>query len=211
MTQTEFDPTLTAVDGTGATPGCSCPGGCGSARRAVSRRAAIGAGVVAGAALVTACGSSDTATTSSSTGSSATSAGTTASSSTTATSSTAPTSGTAGSVADTAPSAAPAPNAAPAGPRLAAVADIPSGGSLIVANGDQQIALARNADGTVVGHTAICTHQGCTVEADGASLRCPCHGSVFDAFTGAVVRAPANAPLAEISVEVGADAVHLIV
>jgi cytochrome b6-f complex iron-sulfur subunit len=78
-----------------------------------------------------------------------------------------------------------------------------------VADGDNQIALARNADGTVVAHSAICTHQGCTVNADGASLRCPCHGSTFDAFTGAVIKPPADSPLAAVPVSVNGDAVYL--
>jgi Rieske Fe-S protein len=69
--------------------------------------------------------------------------------------------------------------------------------------------LARNADGTVVAHTAICTHQGCTVNANGAALKCPCHGSGFDAFTGAVTNGPASKPLDEVAVEVSGDAVFL--
>lgn len=53
------------------------------------------------------------------------------------------------------------------------------------------------ADGTVVAHTAICTHQGCTIAASGA---CPCHQSEFDVTTGAVVKPPAQRPLAAKSV-----------
>ena len=40
----------------------------------------------------------------------------------------------------------------------------------------------------------ICTHQGCTVEAQGAVLVCPCHGSTY-ARSGAVLRGPAQRPL----------------
>lgn len=40
----------------------------------------------------------------------------------------------------------------------------------------------------------VCTHRGCTVEAQGEHLVCPCHGSTFDR-SGAVVRGPAERPL----------------
>ncbi len=39
----------------------------------------------------------------------------------------------------------------------------------------------------------------------GAELRCPCHGSLFDAFTGAVKRGPAETSLAAIPVKVEND------
>jgi Rieske Fe-S protein len=51
--------------------------------------------------------------------------------------------------------------------------------------------------------SAVCTHQGCQVNkvADG-KIDCPCHGSVFDASTGAVVAGPAPSPLPPVAVEV---------
>lgn len=33
---------------------------------------------------------------------------------------------------------------------------------------------------------AFCTHGGCIVRPEGKILACPCHGSTFDAFTGAL-------------------------
>ena len=51
------------------------------------------------------------------------------------------------------------------------------------------------SNGVVTAHSSICTHQGCTVGESGKQLACPCHGSVFDAKSGAVVNGPANAPL----------------
>lgn len=80
---------------------------------------------------------------------------------------------------------------------LAAVADIPDGGSL-VADG---VLLARTGD-TVTGRSAICTHAGCTVDAVKAEADCPCHGSRFNASTGAVLQGPAQDPLPEIAVTV---------
>ncbi|MDP1711678.1 MAG: Rieske (2Fe-2S) protein [Candidatus Nanopelagicaceae bacterium] len=44
-----------------------------------------------------------------------------------------------------------------------------------------------------------CTHQGCTVELKKAALVCPCHGSVFQASTGAVVLGPNGSPKNTIS------------
>lgn len=44
-----------------------------------------------------------------------------------------------------------------------------------------------------------CTHQGCTVELKKAALVCPCHGSVFQASTGAVVLGPNGSPKNMIS------------
>jgi Rieske Fe-S protein len=44
--------------------------------------------------------------------------------------------------------------------------------------------------------------------AAGKRLECPCHGSIFDAFTGAVVQGPAQRPLGKVEVSVsGQDVV----
>jgi thiosulfate dehydrogenase [quinone] large subunit len=49
--------------------------------------------------------------------------------------------------------------------------------------------------GLVVVVSAICTHQGCQVDSSGGGLACPCHGSRFNASTGAVTGGPANRAL----------------
>ena len=57
--------------------------------------------------------------------------------------------------------------------------------------------------GGVFAYSAVCTHQGCTVEFNSASknLQCGCHGAVFDPFDGAkVVTGPTNQPLAKIKI-----------
>ncbi len=51
------------------------------------------------------------------------------------------------------------------------------------------------SNGVVTAHSSVCTHQGCAVGESGKQLACPCHGSVFDAKSGAVVNGPAGAPL----------------
>ena len=55
----------------------------------------------------------------------------------------------------------------------------------------------------VFAYSAVCTHEGCTVQFNSASknLQCACHGAVFDPFDGAkVVTGPTNQPLTKIKV-----------
>ena len=91
------------------------------------------------------------------------------------------------------------------GSPIAQLADVPSGGGLVL--GEAHLVLTRDGE-TVNGFSATCTHQGCTVSevADGVII-CPCHGSDFDAGTGEVVAGPATAPLPRIQVEVRDGAV----
>lgn len=86
---------------------------------------------------------------------------------------------------------------------LAALDDVPDGGGLVLA--DEKLVLTR--DGTTVHcFDAVCTHQGCLVGGvSGGVIRCPCHGSGFDAATGAVVNGPATEPLEAVDVEVTAQ------
>lgn len=87
------------------------------------------------------------------------------------------------------------------GVRLADASAVPAGGGLIL--GSDGVVLSRDPAGTVRGFSAICTHQGCTVNAiSGNTIDCPCHGSRFDLFTGAPVAGPATAPLPPIPVTV---------
>lgn len=86
---------------------------------------------------------------------------------------------------------------------VAQLADIEVGSSLVTDGADgKPLALTRTGESTVVAHTAVCTHQGCTVAADGDELACPCHGSRYEAATGSVVNGPASRPLAEVEVTV---------
>lgn len=56
--------------------------------------------------------------------------------------------------------------------------------------------VVRHTDGSLTAFSAICTHAGCQVGYQSNVLYCPCHGSEFDASTGAVLRGPASTPLA---------------
>lgn len=90
---------------------------------------------------------------------------------------------------------------------LAQVSDIPVGGAISATDADgNKILLVQPEAGTVIGLSAVCTHQGCTVVPDDDQLHCPCHGSVFD-LTGATVSGPADEPLPTVDVHVADGAV----
>lgn len=91
--------------------------------------------------------------------------------------------------------------------RLAAVADVPKGGGVVL--GAAEIVLTRSATGDVHAFSAICTHQGCPVNRVAAgTIDCPCHGSRFDAATGAVVSGPAPSPLPVVAITVRAGGIY---
>jgi Rieske Fe-S protein len=93
-----------------------------------------------------------------------------------------------------------APNV-PSGAVLAALSQIPTGGGIVLAS--KGVVLTRSSDGTVHGFSAICTHQGCTVSSvANGTIDCPCHGSRFNAQTGAVVNGPATMALPAVAVSV---------
>lgn len=85
---------------------------------------------------------------------------------------------------------------------LVPLADVPVGEAVSVDGPGGPLVVARLVEGDVVAFSAICTHQGCTVAPDGDRLRCPCHGSVFDAATGGNLEGPATRPLPRIPVDV---------
>jgi Rieske Fe-S protein len=84
---------------------------------------------------------------------------------------------------------------------LTTVAAIPEGGGVILQ--DQSVVLTRETGDKVHGFSAVCTHQGCLVSnVSNGKITCPCHGSTFDANTGAVLGGPAPSPLPAIPVTV---------
>ena len=69
----------------------------------------------------------------------------------------------------------------------------------------------RNKAG-VYAYSAICTHQGCTVnfQQSTSHFLCPCHGGEFDAANNAqVVGGPAPTPLPKIAISIVGDNVYL--
>lgn len=108
-------------------------------------------------------------------------------------------------------SAAPV-SAAPASAPTVPVASVPVGGSAQVkdpATGDA-VYIVQPKAGQYCGLSSVCTHSGCAVDApkDGR-LYCPCHGSRFDAATGAVVNGPAVKPLPKYTVTRDGDKLTL--
>lgn len=98
-----------------------------------------------------------------------------------------------------------APDAAPVGEDIAALADVPVGGSIDATINGEPALIAQPTAGQVVAFSAVCTHQQCVVAAAGSEFDCPCHGSRFDAATGDVINGPALRPLSAIPVAVSGD------
>lgn len=98
---------------------------------------------------------------------------------------------------------APAKSGKPAGSGgpIAAAADVPVGGGLVVK--DQKLVVTQPTKGDFKGFSAVCTHAGCVVGdvADG-TINCGCHGSKFSIADGSVVAGPAKAPLGDAPVTV---------
>lgn len=101
-----------------------------------------------------------------------------------------------------------APPAAPEGERLAGTSDIPVGGGAVFAS--KKVVVTQPAAGTFKAFSAICTHQGCTVnKVASGTIDCPCHGSKYAIADGSVVDGPAKRPLPPRQIAVSGDAVLL--
>ncbi|MDH6140799.1 MULTISPECIES: Rieske 2Fe-2S domain-containing protein [Kitasatospora] len=104
------------------------------------------------------------------------------------------------------------PTATGGGKVSVAAGDVPVGGSATVtdpATGDA-VYIVQPKAGQYAGLSSICTHAGCTVDPPkGGQLSCPCHGSRFDAATGAVLTGPAVRPLPRYAVTKDGDRLDL--
>ena len=80
-------------------------------------------------------------------------------------------------------------NVGASGTVLAAVADVPVGGGVVVS--DPPIVVTQPKAGEVKGFTAICPHAGCLVSSvQNDEIICPCHGSHYDT-AGRIRKGPA--------------------
>jgi Rieske Fe-S protein len=93
---------------------------------------------------------------------------------------------------------------------VAKTADIPVGGGQIVDGNGQKIVVTQPESGDFKAFTAICTHQGCTVnKIEGGIIFCPCHGSQYSAADGSVKAGPAPKPLAGVNITVSGQDIKL--
>lgn len=90
----------------------------------------------------------------------------------------------------------------PSSQTVAKLADIKVGEAIAAKIGGKDVLVSRPTETTAVCFSAICTHRGCTVAPAGTKLECPCHHSMFDPKTGAVLSGPAPAPLNKVAVSV---------
>ena len=130
---------------------------------------------------------------------------TSAASTTTSTTGAPVTTTTQGGTGTTSTTTAPVPKGTSIGPAT----DVPVGGSAAFSDpktGDPSLVIQSKAD-TFVAFDAICPHAGCTVayQAGANVITCPCHGSEFNAKTGAVTVGPATTGLTPIKIIKGAN------
>jgi thiosulfate dehydrogenase [quinone] large subunit len=97
----------------------------------------------------------------------------------------------------------------PAGTAIGPAKDVPVGGAASFtdpSSGDPSIVIQATA-GKFVAFDAVCPHAGCSVEYDqsAALIVCPCHGSQFNAATGAVEVGPAATGLKPITIAKGSN------
>ncbi|MBA3369656.1 MAG: Rieske (2Fe-2S) protein [Geodermatophilaceae bacterium] len=94
------------------------------------------------------------------------------------------------------------------GTRLGSTAQVPVGAGIAFA--EHEVVVTQPTQGDFQAFSAICTHQGCTVNGvNNGAITCPCHGSEFDIADGRVVRGPAQEPLPRIAVTIEGTSLKL--
>jgi thiosulfate dehydrogenase [quinone] large subunit len=99
--------------------------------------------------------------------------------------------------------------ARPPGTAIGKASQVPVGGAGSFndpSTGDPSLVIQPQA-GTFLAFDAVCPHAGCTVQYDNVDkvLVCPCHGSRFNADTGAVEQGPAPTGLQSLRIAEGSD------
>lgn len=156
--------------------------------RGITRRCALlGAGGVGAAAVLAACssGSGDDAA---ATSTAPSTAGSTAAS-------------TPGTSSASTPAASAATSASAGGDVVAALSDVPVGGSASAQLDGETVLLSQPQAGKVDAFSNVCPHQGGQVKPDGGKFRCSLHFSEF-ALDGAVTKGPAVKDLTPVAVAV---------
>ena len=93
------------------------------------------------------------------------------------------------------------------GAGLVSTSDVPVGGGVVIAA--EKVVITQPTEGDFRGFTAVCTHQGCTVNQVTDTINCPCHGSRFSIETGAPVSGPAPTALTEKQLDVQGESIVL--
>jgi thiosulfate dehydrogenase [quinone] large subunit len=101
------------------------------------------------------------------------------------------------------------PGKVPSGTAIGPAADVPVGQAASFqdpATGDPSIVIQPRS-GQFVAFDAVCPHAGCTVGYDSNAqvIVCPCHGSQFNASTGAVEVGPAVTGLKRLAIAEGSN------
>ena len=96
---------------------------------------------------------------------------------------------------------------------VAKVGEIEDGHSKVIvvkpASGASFSVAVTRAGSTFIAVSATCTHSGCIVEVVGTELACPCHRSLFNLTTGAVLQGPAQLALKKYVVSEDAGSIYL--
>ncbi|MDE9364518.1 Rieske (2Fe-2S) protein [Luteipulveratus sp. YIM 133132] len=112
------------------------------------------------------------------------------------------------STSSAASSAAPTSSAAAGGGITVPASKVAVGGGFI--DKDQKVVVTQPESGTFKAFSAVCTHEGCTVDKVASKkIECPCHGSAFDIATGDVVDGPAKKPLPSKTATLSGDTITI--
>jgi len=91
--------------------------------------------------------------------------------------------------------------------KLASTADLkPNQMKAVNANGTPILLVNLNGSFYAIGNK--CTHRGCALSngtLNGDTLKCACHGSVFNVKTGEVIGGPAKKPKPKYELQVSGD------
>jgi Rieske Fe-S protein len=86
--------------------------------------------------------------------------------------------------------------------------DVPVAGGKVIA--DARVVITQPAAGTFKAFDAICPHAGCEVSDIVKNvIYCPCHGSTFDATTGAHIAGPSPRGLTPLPVTVSGSTISV--
>jgi 3-phenylpropionate/trans-cinnamate dioxygenase ferredoxin component len=97
--------------------------------------------------------------------------------------------------------------------KVASIKDVPAGEMIGIDNSGQKIVVA-NVNGSYYAIGDVCTHRGCKLSEGtlkGDQVRCPCHGSIFDVKTGAVVKGLAKNPEKSFKVRVDGNSIMVAI